>query len=164
MELVSPGIGLIFWMTLSFAILLWILAKFAWKPILNAIKDREGTIERSLLTAVQVEGKMKALETEHEELLSQAKDERDEILHEARTIKNSIIEEAGKKASEEADRIMESARESIINEKKAVMTDLKNQLVQLSIDIAEKLLREELSKTENQKELVKKLINEARLN
>ena len=164
MELVNPGIGLIFWMTLSFAILLWILAKFAWKPILNAIKDREGTIERSLLTAVQVDEKMKAMESQHEELLSQAKDERDEILQEARTIKDSIIDEARTKASEEADRILESAKESIHNEKKAVMTDLKNQLAQLSIDIAEKLLREELSKTENQKELVKKLINEARLN
>ena len=164
MELVSPGIGLIFWMTLSFAILLWILAKFAWKPILKALKDREGTIERSLQTAIQVEGKMKALESQHEELLSQAKDERDEILQEARTIKNSIIDEARTKANEEADRILESAKESIHNEKKAVMTDLKNQLAQLSIEVAEKLLREELSGTEKQKELVKKLINEARLN
>lgn len=164
MELVKPGIGLIFWMTLSFAIILWVLAKFAWKPILKAIKEREHSIDEALHQADKAREEMKSLESKHEQLLNQAKDERDKILKEAREVKEKIIEDARMKANVEADRIIESAKESIQNEKMAAITDLKNQIALLSIDIAEKILKEELKQTDKQKEFLSKMIEDVRFN
>jgi len=164
MELVNPGIGLIFWMTLAFAALLWILAKFAWKPIMKSLHDREGKIEDSLQLADQTREEMKQLKIDNEALLKKAKEERDAILRDARNIKESIIDKARDSANEEYNRILERAREDIKNEKMAAITDLKNRIAQLSIEIAEKLLREELSKDEKQQELLKKLIDDVEIN
>ena len=164
MELVSPGIGLIFWMTLSFGIVLFILAKFAWKPILKSLRDREDTIDEALNAANKARDEMKELQFSNEALLKEAKEERDGILRDARKVKESIIEDSKTKANEEANRIVESAKESIQNEKMAAMTDLKNQLAALSIDIAEKILKEELSEDKKQKEYVDKLIDDVKFN
>lgn len=164
MELVSPGIGLIFWMTLSFAILLWILAKYAWKPIMKALHERESSIEESLNAAKIAKKEMEELKFSNEELLKQAKEERDSILRDARKIKENIIEEAKNKAKEEGKKIVELAKESINYEKMAAITELKNQIGNLSIEIAEKLIREELSGKDKQKDFIKKLIDEVSFN
>lgn len=164
MELVSPGIGLIFWMTLSFGIVLFILGKFAWKPILKSLHEREDSIDEALNTANKAREDMKQLKFDNEALLKEAKGERDAILHDAREIKDTIIEESKIKANEEANRIVEAAKEAIQHEKLAAITDLKNQVATLSIEIAEKILKEELSEDKRQEEYVQKLIDEVEIN
>ena len=164
MELVNPGIGLIFWMTLSFAIVFFILAKFAWKPILNMLKEREGSIESALNSAEKAREEMRHLQSNHEQLLKEAKEERDVILRETRKIKDAIIEEAKLKATEEAERILETAKENIHFEKMAAITELKNQLAVLSIEVAEKVLRQELSDQVKQKDYIEKIINQMNFN
>lgn len=160
MELVQPGLGLIFWMTLSFSILLWILAKFAWKPIMKGLKERENTIDEALNAANKAKEEMKELKFSNEQLLKEAKEERDNILRDARHVKENIIEEAREKAGEEANRIVENAKEAIQYEKMAAITEMKNELASLSIEIAEKILKEELKATDKQKKLIDKLIKE----
>ncbi|RLD60747.1 MAG: ATP synthase F0 subunit B [Bacteroidetes bacterium] len=164
MELVQPGIGLIFWMTLSFSALIFILAKFAWKPILKGLKEREDSIDEALNAANKAREDMKALKFSNEELLKEAKEDRDLIMKEARTVKDKIIDEAKEKASIEASKIVETAKESIQFEKMAAITDLKNQLATLSIEIAEKVLKQELSTKDKHEELVKRLISEVKFN
>lgn len=164
MSLVTPDIGLIFWMTLSFSILLFILGKFAWKPILKTLKDREDAIEESLNQAEKAREEMKQLKAHNEELLQQAKEERDAILKEARIIRDNIIEESRTKANQEYNRIIESAKESIHYEKMAAITELKNQIATLSIDIAEKILKEQLSDIENQKKHIDKMMDNINFN
>lgn len=164
MQLVQPGIGLIFWMTLSFGILLYILAKFAWKPILTGLREREASIDDALHAADRAKEEMKKLKSDNEELLKLAKEERDEILKAARQVKEKIIEEAKVRAVTEADRIVESAKENIHFEKMAALTDLKNQLATLSIEIAEKVLKEELADKEKQQKLVNRLIDDVNFN
>ncbi len=164
MELVSPGIGLIFWMTLSFGIVLFILKKFAWKPIMQSLKDREATIDDALNQANKAREEMKQLHFDNEKLLKEAKEERNAILKDARKVRDSVIEESKLKANEEANRIVESAKESIQNEKMAAITDLKNQIASLSIDIAEKILKQELSEDKKQEDYIKKLMDEVNIN
>lgn len=154
MDLVSPGIGLIFWMTLTFSLLLFVLGKFAWKPIMQSLKEREDKISNSLAMAKQTQEEMKQLQADNQKLLNEAKNERDVILKEANKMKDNIINEARSKAQIEADKIVESARENINNEKMAAMIDLKNQLASLSIEVAEHVLNRELSDKESQKKLV----------
>ncbi len=164
MELVQPGIGLIFWMTLSFSALIFILAKFAWKPILKGLKEREDSIDEALNSANKAREDMKALKFSNEELLKEAKEERDVIMKEARAVKDKIIDEAKDRAGIEAARIVEAAKESIQYEKMSAITDLKNQLATLSIEIAEKVLKQELSAKDKHEELVKRLISEVKFN
>lgn len=164
MDLVTPGIGLLFWMTLSFGLVLFLLKKFAWKPILSSIKERETTIEESLNLAQKAKEEMKALQSNNEKLLIEARAERDNILKAGRDAKDAIIAEAKLKASSEADRIISQAQEAINNEKLAAITELKNQVASLSIDIAEKILRQELSADDKQKALVSNLLEDINLN
>lgn len=164
MELVTPGIGLIIWMTLAFAVLVWILAKFAWKPIMHALREREESIEDALHQADTVRQEIKTMQSRHEELLAQAKDERDVILKKARELKESIIEEARNRANQEYNRIVESAKETIHFEKMAAITELKNQIAQLSIEIAEKILKKELAGKEDQHKLIQKYVDEISFN
>jgi len=164
MELVSPGIGLIFWMTLSFGIVIWLLGKYAWNPIMKSLHEREESIDKALHEADLARKQMEDLKASNEELLKEAKEERDEILKQAREIKEKLIEDARIKAGEEAGRIVESAKEAIENEKMAAMTELKNEVAGLSIEIAEKLLERELSDKKRQKEYVEQLIKKAKLN
>jgi F-type H+-transporting ATPase subunit b len=164
MELVSPGIGLIFWMTLAFLALLYILGKYAWKPIMKSLKEREVTIQDALNSAERAKEEMKQLQFSNENLLKEAKNERDALMAEARKIRDSVIEEARQKAGEEANRILNTARESIHFEKMAAMTELKNQLADLSLEIAKKILKRELSDPKKQEEYVKELLKEVKFN
>lgn len=164
MELVTPGIGLIFWMTISFAVVIWVLGKFAWKPIMKALKDRERSIDEALHEADMAREEMKKLQFSNEQLLKEAKEERDAMIRDARKIKENILEEARHKAVEESNKIMENTRENIHNEKMAAITELKNQIAKLSIEIAEKIMRSELSKEGRQKELIEKWMKDINFN
>lgn len=164
MELVKPEFGLIFWMTISFGILVFLLTKFAWKPIMKALKDREQSIENSLKSAEKARSEMVNLKADNEKLLVEARNERDQILKQARDTKDQIINEARGKATEEADRLIKIARESIHNEKMAAITELKNQVANLSIEIAEKVIRQQLATDEKQKALVVEMLKDVKLN
>lgn len=156
MELLNPNVGLIFWMLLVFGLLFLVLRRFAWKPILGAIHKREQHIEEALHLAEKTRAEMEQLHYDNKVLYNQAREERDEILKEARAIKESIIDESKKKAEIEADRIIMAARESIHYEKMAAITELKNQLAQMAIDIAEKVLERELSSPDKHKDVIEK--------
>lgn len=164
MELLNPNVGLVFWMSISFLILLIILRKFAWKPILGSIKKREESINNALSAAAQAEKKLKDLQVENEALLAEARKERDLILKEAREAKERIINEAKSSAQEESDRLLKSARENINNEKMKAITELRNQVANLSIEIAEKILKEKLSDESKQKEVLENILKEVTLN
>lgn len=164
MQLVQPGLGLIIWTTLVFLILLFLLKKFAWKPILKAVSDREESIENALKTAEKAKEEMAALTANNEKLLQEAREERDEILKVARTTKEQIISEAKNKAKAEGERILTAAKETIETEKMAALTELKNQVAALSIEIAEKIIKTELSSDEKQKALAENLVKEVSLN
>ncbi|MFQ5335898.1 MAG: F0F1 ATP synthase subunit B [Flavobacteriales bacterium] len=164
MELVKPEIGLIFWMTISFLIVLFILAKFAWKPILKSIKEREDTIEQSLEDAYKAKQMMANIRVEHEKMLGEARTEREQLLREAGEARKKIISEARTKAKTDADIIIKSARETIQNEKMAAITELRNQVAVLSLEIAEKVLRKELSSEARQKEFINAMIDDMRIN
>ena len=162
--LVTPELGLIIWSTLVFCILFFLLAKYAWKPILKAVKEREASIENALNAAEQAKNEMKQLSASNEALLNQARAERDEMLKEARITKDKMIIEAKLTANTEAERIIASAREAIQNEKLAAITELKNQVATLSIEISEKILKQELSTAEKQKSLIDSAVAEINLN
>lgn len=164
MNLVTPGIGLIFWTTITFILLLVILGKYAWKPILAAIKTREKGIEDALASAENALKDMRELKSNNEKTLAEARAAREILMKEARDTKAAIIAEAKAKSQVEADRIMASAREQITNEKNAAVAELKNQVATLSIEIAEKILRSELSSDEKQKALVSNLMKDVNLN
>jgi F-type H+-transporting ATPase subunit b len=164
MELVKPELGLIFWMALTVLIVLFILKKFAWGPILNAIHEREKSIENSLNLAQQAKAEMEDLKAGNEKLLAEARLERDKILKEAREIKDGMLADAKNKAQAEAERIVADARRNIQAEKLAAVNDLKNQVALISLEIAEKIVRQQLSDDTKQKELVSKLVSEVKLN
>ena len=164
MDLILPSVGLIFWMTITFLIVFFLLRKMAWKPILGALKDREKSIQEALDSAQKAKEEMAALQASNEAILMEARNERDKLLKEARDTKENIIAEAKAGAQKEADKIMQSARESIQSEKMAAMDELKNQVAKLSIEIAEKIIRTELSSDEKQKALVNTMLNEVSVN
>jgi F-type H+-transporting ATPase subunit b len=164
MELVTPAIGLVFWMSVTFLFIFFILKKFAWKPILNMIKEREDSIESALQAAEKAKLEMKELQAGNERILAEAMAERDNLLREARETKDAIVNEAKTKAKAEADKLINQALESIKNEKMAAITELKNQVAALSIEVAEKILKEQLSTEEKQKVLVGNLLKEVELN
>ena len=162
MELVTPAIGLIFWTTVVFTLLVLLLKKFAWKPILSAVDERNQSIKNSLSQAEKARTEMSELTSNNEKIIAQAKVDRDVILKEARDIKNEIISEAKDKASTEAEKLVTTAKEQILNEKMKAITELKNHVADLSIEMAEKILSSELSDVAKQKELVKKALKESK--
>ncbi len=164
MELVTPEIGLVFWTTISFLILFFLLAKFAWKPIMGAINEREKSIEDALLKAEAAKEEMARLTSENEALLKQARAERDLILKEAKHVKDQIIGEAKIAAQTEGNKIIEKAKVEINNQKAIAMADVKNQIATLSLDIAEKILRKQFDDKQKQNELVSSLLKEVKLN
>jgi len=164
MSLINPGFGLVIWMTIAFGILLWVLAKYAWPAIMDALSEREKSIEEALLSAEKAREAMEKLKLGNEELIREAKDERDNILKEARSLKDKMINDAKEKAQITADSIVENARKSIESEKKAALVEIKNTIASFSIDIAEKILREELKDKKKQTSYVEKLLNETNLN
>ncbi|WP_457618940.1 F0F1 ATP synthase subunit B, partial [Lutibacter sp.] len=152
--------GLFFWQSLLFIVLLLLLRKFAWKPILNAIDEREEGIKNALEEAENARKEMQNLTADNERILKQARIERDTLLKEAREMKESIISEAKGAAQIQATKVIEQAQETIQAEKQAAITDLKNQVAELSLGIAEKVVREELSDKNKQIKLVEDMLKE----
>lgn len=164
MDLITPGIGLMFWMLLSFSIVLFILKKFAWKPILGFLKAREDSIDQALKSAETARQEISRLKADNEKVLAEARQEREKMLREAREMQEKIIGDAKKQASVESAKLIENARTAIQSEKASMMTEIRQQVVQLSMDVAEKVVREHLSTDEKHKALVDKLVNELKLN
>lgn len=164
MELVKPDFGLVFWMTISFLIVVFLMRKFAWGPILSSLKDRENSIAEALNAAKKAREEMAGMKAENEKILLEARNERDRILKEAREAKDMIVNEARTKAQTEGDRMINLARQTINNEKMAAITELKNQVATLSIEIAEKVMRQQLSNDEKQKALVQELLKDVKMN
>ena len=156
--------GLFLWQTIIFIVLIIALRKFAWKPILSSVNDREESILEALKSAEEARLKLAELKTDNQALLNEARAERDAMLKDARTMKDGILAEAKAAASLEGDKMMTSARESIQQEKMAAITDLKNQVAVLSIEIAEKILKDELSSAEKQKSLIDNVVKDIVLN
>ncbi|OVE56638.1 F0F1 ATP synthase subunit B [Chryseobacterium mucoviscidosis] len=164
MGIIEPGIGLLFWMTLTFVILLFLLAKFAWKPIVNAVNDRETSIQDALNQAVLAKKEMEVLKADNERIIREAKIERDAILKEAREIRDKIVGEAKDVAKVEGDKMIEAAKQTINAEKNAAMADIKTQIGTLSVNIAESILKQKLDNSEAQNELVQNYLNKSNLN
>ncbi|WP_114748001.1 F0F1 ATP synthase subunit B [Pleomorphovibrio marinus] len=164
MDLISPDLGLIIWQTIGFGILFLVLAKYAWKPILSALEEREGSIEEALSTAEKARAEMASLVSENEKLLQEARIERDQILKTANENAVKIIDQAKGEASKEATRLIEEAKAVIQTEKEAALTDVKIKVAELSLLVAEKLLRAQLSNEPSQKALVEKFVDEIKLN
>ena len=163
MELVTPGIGLLFWMALSFTIVFLILRKFAWKPIMNALKDRETSIADALNAADKARKDVEGLKADNDKIIAEARREKDQILKEARDIKEKIIAEARELANAEARKSIENARLLIQNEKTAAISEIKQQVAELSVAVAEKVLRNELKDRKEQEALVDNLLKEVKL-
>jgi len=153
MDLILPDLGLLFWTGIVFCCLLFLLAKFAWKPILNAVNTREQKITEALELAEKTKADMQALKAENDQILKEARAERDQILKEAKEAANGMVEDAKGKAKDEAAKIVEAARQTINSEKAAAMAELKNHVSSLSLEIAEKVVRQELSSDDKQKHL-----------
>ena len=164
MQLVTPGIGLIFWQLVTFLIVLYLLAKFAWKPIMKALHEREASIEDALSAAERAKLEIQSLKADNEKLLAEARLERDRILKEASEAGNALVESARNKANEEGARMIAQAREAIENEKRAALTEVKNMAATLSLEIAERILRKELSNPDAQQALAADYIREVTLN
>jgi F-type H+-transporting ATPase subunit b len=158
------SIGLFFWQLLIFVGLVFLLRKFAWKPILDSVNDREEGIKGALEAAENAKRDMQNLQADNEKLLKEARAEREMMLKEARDIKNNMIEEAKDEARTEANKLVAQAQAAIKAEKKAAIDDLKSQVANLSIEIAEKVVREELSNKDKQLKLVESMLEEATLN
>jgi len=164
MELVTPGIGLIFWTGLVFLLLLFVLTKFVWKPVLKAVNEREQKISDALELAEKTKIEMKALQAQNENLLKEARAERDAIVKDAKEIAEKMVEDAKNTAKAEANKVVAAAREAINADKAAAIADLKKQVATFSIEIAEKIVRGELAADGKQKELAEKLAGDINLN
>lgn len=164
MDLISPDLGLIIWQTIGFAILFIILAKYAWKPILSALEEREGTIETALYAAEKARKDMEGLVAENEKILQEARIERDEILRSANEYASKIMEQAKDEASSQGAKMIQDAKSIIQTEKEAALTDVKIQVAEISLHIAEKLLRRNLEAVPEQKKLVEEFVKDIKLN
>ena len=158
------SLGLFFWQAVLFIALILLLKKFAWKPILDSVNDREEGIKNALDSAEKAKLEMENLQADNQKLLKEARAERETMLKEAREIKNKMIEDAKDEAKEAAGKLITQAQAAIETEKKAAIADLKSQVANLSIDIAEKVVREELSNKDKQLKLVESMLSEATLN
>lgn len=164
MQLLTPGIGLIIWQTIVFVLLFILLAKLAWKPIINSLKERERSIQDALDTAEKARHEMSQLRADNEKLLQEAREERDRILREAREISVKMKEEAQADARRMGDKIIEDARAAINIEKAAALKDVKVQVAMFSLEIAEKLMKKNLSNDKSQKELVDAYLKDLKVN
>lgn len=164
MGLVQPGIGLMIWMTVAFLTVMFILAKFAWKPILDTLKNREKAIEDALLTAEKTKEEMVKLQAGNEKLLKEARDERDKLIKEANEIKNNIIKEAKENAKEQANKIIAAAKIEITNEKAKALKEVKTHVAEISVGIAEKILKRQLDNDKEQHNYASSLLKEINFN
>lgn len=164
MDLITPEFGLIFWTGLSFLLLLFILRKFAWKPILGAVNTREQSIMDALASAEAAKKEMENLTADNEKLLKEARLERDAMMKEARELKAKMISDAKEEAKVEANKMISNAQAAIQSEKISAIAEIKNQVASLSIEIAEKVVKDELSNKDRQLKLVETMLGEATLN
>lgn len=164
MDLVTPDVGLLFWTFISFAVLFFLLKKFAWKPIVGTVNDREKSIREALASAEAAKLEMLNLTADNERILQEARAERETMMKEAREIKTKMIADAKDEAKEAADKMITQAQSAIESEKKAAIAELKGQVASLSIEIAEKVVKHELSDKGKQLKLVEDLLGNAKLN
>ena len=164
MDLLTPDLGLLFWQLVIFGALFFILSKFAWKPITASLKERDTNIQSALDMAEQTRREMTALKADNDKLLAQARSEREIILRGAKEAADKLLADTQKKAQAEGQRILEQARESMQNERVKMVADMKKEVVTLSIEIAEKVLRRELADKTAQEKLVQDLVSTSRLN
>lgn len=162
--LVMPESGTIIWMVIIFGIVLFLLKKFAWKPILNALKEREESIANALNSAEEAKEEVAGLKANNEKIIAEARREKEAILKEAKELKDKILVEAKDKASEEGQKILDQARQQIEAEKTIAIAEMKKQVAVLSIEIAEKVIRKELSNKNEQEKMVDGLIDDLKLN
>jgi len=164
MDLLTPELGLFFWTLVAFIAVFMILRKFAWNPIISSLGEREKNIADSIATAERVKGEMSQLKAENEKLLAQAREERTLMLKEAKETKDRIINEAKDQAKVEASKIMTDAQAQIIQQKNAAITEVKNEIGSLALNVAEKILRKQLSSTDGQESYTKMLAEDIKLN
>lgn len=164
MELLTPAIGLLFWMALVFGILVFVLKKFAWKPILSSLKEREDSIESALRMAEETRAEMAKLKADNDKILAEARAERDNVIRLGKEAADKLIAEAKDRAVIEGNKIIADAREAIQQEKTAMLAQMKKDMASFSIEIAEKVIRRELSDKTSQEALVSTLIADANLN
>jgi F-type H+-transporting ATPase subunit b len=163
MDLVTPDVGILFWTFISFAVLLFLLKKFAWKPIVRTVNDREQSIREALASAEKARLEMQNLTADNERILKEARVEREALLKEAREIKSKMIADAKDEAQIQASKLIEQAKTAIQSEKKAAISELKNQVAELSVSIAEKVLQAELSSKDKQLAIVEEMLSQATL-
>lgn len=164
MELLTPAFGFFFWILVVFTIVFFVLKKFAWKPILKSLKDREEFIDNSLKSAENARKEMQALSADNEKLLNEARFERDKILKEAKEIGESLVSQAKQKADTEGRRMIENAQDAINKEKEAAKAEIKDLVASLSIEMAEKILKKKFDNPAEQEQLVKDYLQKATLN
>jgi len=164
MDLITPDIGLVFWTGLIFLLLMFVLGKFIWKPILSAVKNREDNIQSALDMAKETKAEMEQLQTKNKNILIEARADRDHIIKEAKETSDRMIDDAKGKSKTEADKIIENAKVSIESEKSAAINELKSQVASIAIEIAEKVIRKELSSDQKQTDLASKLADDISLN
>jgi len=162
--LLSPNPGLVLWMIIVFSCLVFLLRKFAWKPIINGLKEREGEIEGALRMAEETRAEMAKLKSDNDRLIAEARKERDEIIKEAKDASNRLIAQAKEDAQAQSARILDDARASIAHERDVMLAQVKKDVAGLSLEIAEKVLRKELSDKDAQQSYVNTLIADAKLN
>ena len=163
MDLITPDVGLLFWTLVSFSILYLILRKFAWGPILGAVKEREESIKAALDAADNAKKEMENLKADNEKILNEAKTEREAMLKEAREMKSKLISDAENEAKVKAKTMVEAAKTAIQNEKNSAMNELKNTVVDLSVGIAEKLISEELADKDKQLKMIEEILDDSKL-
>lgn len=164
MDLLTPDLGYFVWALIIFLVLLFVLRKFAWIPIIKMLNEREQNIAGSIATAEKVKAEMAQLQSENEALLAKAREERGQLLKEARETKDKIINEAKEQAKVEANKIIVDAQQAINAQKMAAITDVKNEVGKLVIEVSEKVLKHELSSQSKQEEFINGLVNTVKLN
>lgn len=164
MNLITPDFGLFFWQTITFAIVLFVLGKFAWGPIMSSLKEREDSITHALESAEKAKAEMASLKSANEALLQEARLERDKMLRDAQTVANNLLNEAKDKALKEGNLLLENARRGIEAEKNAALAEVKNYAVNIALEVAEKILKKELKDNDAQKALVSEYLKESTLN
>ncbi len=164
MDLLTPAVGLLIWQIVIFSVVVFLLGKFAWKPVVNGLKEREASIDSALRMAEETRAEMAKLKANNEQLLAEARAERDKMIREAKNVTDKMIADAKDKATAESNRIMQDASEAMAQERVAVIAQMKKDVAALSIEIAEKVLRKELNDKKAQQTLVSDLIADAKLN
>lgn len=164
MDLLTPEFGLFFWTLLAFLVVFFVLRKYAWKPILEMLGDREKGIADSIATAERVRNEMSQLKSENEKLLAQAREERTLMLKEAKETRDKIVGDAKEQAKIEATKIVADAQLQITQQKMAALTEVKNEIGNIAVEVAEKILRKQLSSAEGQEMYMKMLADDIKLN